>query len=336
MEHLKIEEHPKIDEKDKKILYHLLTNARQPNSVLAKKLRLSREVVDYRIKRLEKLGIIKKYVTLVNTNALGFEDYYICLETRNTTPEREKEIIDFLKSHDFCKWIAICTGRFDIVFTVAAKNRYHFDEIMTEISTFLGRKNLRNYETLGKLKQFKTSSLILSDEDPFEIRPKKEPKKEIKLDKIDMKILSNISGNARANVVDISKKVGLTPEAVSYRLKKMKKCDTIRDFKAMVDLTKLGYWWHILFLKSRAITNEQEKRLTAFFKMNKNIFYAEKLIGRWDLKIELLAKDQFEFKRILDEIKNFASNIIKSYHLCIVFEDVHQVSFTRGMAKVLT
>jgi Lrp/AsnC family leucine-responsive transcriptional regulator len=328
----KFNDHPKIDEKDKKILYHLLTDARQASSVLAKKVRLSREVVDYRIKRLEKMGIIKRYVTLVNTGALGFWDYYVCIELRDVDKKREKEIIDYLKNHPFCKWVAICTGRFDLTFTITARDRVHYDDIITEISTFIG-DNLRHYEALVKVKQYKISSLVLSEEEPFEFKPLKKLEKKMNLDDTDMQILSLLSNNARMNIVDISRKVKLTPEAVSQRIKKMVNGNIIRGFKAMVDVTRLGYWWHVLYMKLRMITKEQEATLATYFKMNRHIFYAEKLIGRWNIKIELLAKDQFEFKEILDELKNYASKMIRSYDLCMIFEDVHQQSFTPGMMK---
>ena len=55
----------KLDEKDKKILYELDKNSRQGISSIAKKVRLSKEVVNYRIKNLEKRKIIKGYYAVL-------------------------------------------------------------------------------------------------------------------------------------------------------------------------------------------------------------------------------------------------------------------------------
>jgi len=55
-----------LDLKDRKILYYLDINSRQSNSDIAKKVGLSKEVVNYRIKRLEKEGIIKGYYTVLD------------------------------------------------------------------------------------------------------------------------------------------------------------------------------------------------------------------------------------------------------------------------------
>ena len=63
---------PSLDIKDKKILYQLESNSRQPLSSLAKKVGLSREVVAYRIKQLEQKGIIHHYVTVIDFVRLGY------------------------------------------------------------------------------------------------------------------------------------------------------------------------------------------------------------------------------------------------------------------------
>ena len=47
-----------LDLKDRKILYELDSNSRQPLSQIAKKVGLSKEVVNYRIRRLEDQKII--------------------------------------------------------------------------------------------------------------------------------------------------------------------------------------------------------------------------------------------------------------------------------------
>ena len=51
----------KLDVKDKKILAKLDMNARQPIAHIARKVRLSKEVTHYRIKRLEEKGWEKNW-----------------------------------------------------------------------------------------------------------------------------------------------------------------------------------------------------------------------------------------------------------------------------------
>ena len=52
--------------KDRKILAELDLNARATFHDIGKKARLSKETVIYRVRQLEKRGIIQRYTTLVN------------------------------------------------------------------------------------------------------------------------------------------------------------------------------------------------------------------------------------------------------------------------------
>ena len=62
----------KIDLKDRKILFELDRNSRQSLSQIGKKVGVAKSIVSYRINRLQKLGIIKSYYTVVDLYKLGF------------------------------------------------------------------------------------------------------------------------------------------------------------------------------------------------------------------------------------------------------------------------
>ena len=55
-----------LDLLDRKILYQLDLNARQSNAQIARKVKTSKEVVNYRLKRLEKENYILGYHTRIN------------------------------------------------------------------------------------------------------------------------------------------------------------------------------------------------------------------------------------------------------------------------------
>ena len=61
----------KLDLKDRKILYQLDINCRQSNTQFGKKVGLSKQVVDYRIKRMEEDGVIKCYWTDIDMIGYG-------------------------------------------------------------------------------------------------------------------------------------------------------------------------------------------------------------------------------------------------------------------------
>ena len=74
----------KLDSKDKKIIEQLQKNARQSIAEIAKKTRLPRDVVVYRIKKLEKTKVIRSHHTFLDHQKLGYPLYvyvlfYLCI-----------------------------------------------------------------------------------------------------------------------------------------------------------------------------------------------------------------------------------------------------------------
>ena len=61
-----------IDTIDKKLLFELNLNCRKSNTELGKKLRISKQVVNYRINQLEKKEILRSYHALIDWQKLGF------------------------------------------------------------------------------------------------------------------------------------------------------------------------------------------------------------------------------------------------------------------------
>ena len=85
----------KLDLKDKKILYELDLNSRATLNEIAKKVGLSKQVVDYRLKNLIKESAIKQFYTVINFSKLGYTQYKLYLKFQNVNPETEKEIIAY-------------------------------------------------------------------------------------------------------------------------------------------------------------------------------------------------------------------------------------------------
>src|SRR3989344_4558251 len=76
-----------LDAKDRKILYELDINSRQASSKIAKKVGLSKQVVNFRIKRLIKEKLISFFYTVIDISKLGFAVHKIFLRLQNIDSE---------------------------------------------------------------------------------------------------------------------------------------------------------------------------------------------------------------------------------------------------------
>ena len=89
----------KLDAKDKKILEQLQKNARQSIAQIAKKTLLPRDVVVYRIKKLEQSKVIRAHHTLLNPQKLGYPLYvYVLFSCYNIKPDEETKFINYLNT----------------------------------------------------------------------------------------------------------------------------------------------------------------------------------------------------------------------------------------------
>src|SRR3989338_8857704 len=124
----------KLDSKDKKIIEQLQKNCRQTIAQIAKETKLPRDVVAYRIKKLEQNKVIRAHHTMLNPSKMGYPLYsYVFFSSYNLKPEEETRFINYLKSHNQIIYVAKNSGEYDFTVGICAKDYLDFDEILRDI-----------------------------------------------------------------------------------------------------------------------------------------------------------------------------------------------------------
>jgi Lrp/AsnC family transcriptional regulator, leucine-responsive regulatory protein len=131
-----------------------------------------------------------------------------------------------------------------------------------------------------------------------------------KLDLKDKKILTLLDENARYTNSQISKKVGLSKPSVENRIQRLIKERAIFQFYTVIDFTKLGYSHYKLYFKFQNVDLIEEKRIIEYWNEEKNSVWVGQVRGEWDLSVSILAKNNYEFGRILSEFMNKFSQFI--------------------------
>ena len=125
----------KLDKKDNKILSILDFNSRTPLNHIAKKVKLSKDAVSNRLKKLEKRDIINNYYTLTNLSKLGYISVRVYLKLFALSQNEFKKIINFLIKNNQVFFIVECLGNIDLDFSVWAKNIFDFEHFYTSFKT---------------------------------------------------------------------------------------------------------------------------------------------------------------------------------------------------------
>ena len=88
----------KLDLKDRKLLSSIEMDARTPLTQLAKKLKLSKQVVKYRMDRLQKENLIQSYYAVIDLNKLKQTIYVVYFKLANITSSIEQTWYNKLNS----------------------------------------------------------------------------------------------------------------------------------------------------------------------------------------------------------------------------------------------
>lgn len=145
----------KLDEKDKKIIEQLQLDCRQTIQEIAKKTKLPRDVVKYRIKKMEENKLIRQYHASINPALLGYPLYvYVGFSLLNINPEEENKFINFLKSKKQIIYVAKNSGKWDFSIGVAAKDYNDFDKVLKEVRQEFA-KVIKEFEILPVIQEYK-------------------------------------------------------------------------------------------------------------------------------------------------------------------------------------
>ncbi len=92
----KKKEQYKVDEKDIELLKNLHEDSRLSLTELGNRLKLSRDAINYRIKKMIKAGIIKGFILRLNYHLLGYQYTTIMLKLRTISQQRKQEFLNYI------------------------------------------------------------------------------------------------------------------------------------------------------------------------------------------------------------------------------------------------
>ncbi len=316
-----------MDLKDKKILFELSYNSRIPVTRLAKRIGLSREMTNYKLKKLEK-SIIKKYSSQANIELLGFQRTACYITLKNCSLEEEKKLIKFLINHKFISAISTIIGKYDIIFDVFYKNNEQLQKIIMEINNLFQDKikDLFFISMLAEQKIFYNKLF----EQKIRITGEQKTKKIKKTDETDLKILKILNENARESLVNISRKTGLKANAIGYRIKELEKNNLIEQSTIFINMEKLGINIYNLQIKINKL--KSQGKLMLFLRENKRVFYYYLYTGNkdWDVDVGIIKEKHDDLKNFIRELKQYFGEIINLKEIYLI-DEIHKEELPEGL-----
>jgi Lrp/AsnC family leucine-responsive transcriptional regulator len=124
---------PRLDDLDRDLLAALQEDARRSSAELARKLKLSGPGLQKRLRKLEDRGVIRRYATVVNREAVGLD--LLCFvhimlahhrpDSIRRFPERIKAMPEVLECH-------FLTGEFDYLLKIVVADHDELEKFLFE------------------------------------------------------------------------------------------------------------------------------------------------------------------------------------------------------------
>jgi Lrp/AsnC family transcriptional regulator, leucine-responsive regulatory protein len=142
------------------------------------------------------------------------------------------------------------------------------------------------------------------------------------LDDKDKKILMILQKNARETLTNISRKIGLSVDAVHNRIKKMVKHDI---FSQTININPRALGYSVICETKVRLKDASRKDAQAFDKYIKNhprIIEAFRIIGDWDYTIVFIAKDTEDLWDVTQEVRFQFNKIIADWRSVTNLSDI--------------
>ncbi len=334
-----------LDKKDREIINILTLNSRTPLSQIAKALHTSTEVINYRYTNLRKNNIITDVFTVLDPKMLGIHRYAVYLQFRALSQENMRRIIDDLLRHKYINWVIETGGKWELILMFETLSEDKYDTILESIITPI--KEFINDSMVTIVKNFvHTSQRYIRD-----LKRKEMYKKTIRFpydkeltnnkqeyynyDTEDLLLLKALHEDSRISLTDLGKQLGISYDAVDYRIKKLIGAGIIKGFILRLNYHLLNFQYTSILMKLRTVSQKRKQEFLNFLYADERFYALMDQIGIWDLSLMMFFVNAKDLRDFLMLIKEKFNDVIHAYESVIHFDQYYYTHLCDGVLEEL-
>ncbi len=335
----------KLDKKDREIINILTINSRTPLSQIAKFLKTSTEVINYRYNNLRKNLLVTDVFAIVDPKILGVHRYVVYFQFHALSQEKMKMIIDDFLKNKYVNWVIETGGKWELILMFETIYEEKYDEILESIISPI--KEFLNDHMVASVKNFvHKSPRYIRDlkrknfykgkiRFPYDKELDSRKKEEYKLDEKEVLLLKDLHENSRLTLTELGKNLKLSRDSIDYRIKKMIKAGIIKGFILRLNYHLLNYQYTTIMLKLRTISQKRKQEFLNYIYDDERFYALMEQIGTWDLSLMMFFIDAKDLRDFLISIKEKFSDVIHSHESVIHFDQYYYTYLCEGVVNEL-
>lgn len=298
----------KLNKKDYELIQILDMHSRMTLNELSKKLNISKQACNKKIKNLLNKKIIK-FIPIIDYFKMGYNNVHVYYKLRGLKKDESNNLIKKIRSMNNVAWISGFFGEFNMGISIFYSSLENLQKTMANIDKVFG-DHISSKKDHFIIKQF-NQSFCTFENNKREIIMIKVNETTIKLSDIERKIIANIRENARYSYLDLVSNQIKKPETIKNNIKKLEKNQIIKGYKLLIDFNKLGYIWSLCHLKLK--NNSDSSKLIKLLNKENRIPFISVTLNN-NIIIDFLSKNYSELKTYLEELID-SQKIILDYKI---------------------
>ncbi|OGI66678.1 hypothetical protein A2642_03540 [Candidatus Nomurabacteria bacterium RIFCSPHIGHO2_01_FULL_39_10] len=299
-----------LHKKDLHLLYELDCNYRKTFTQIGKKIRMSEQLVSYKIHSYEEKKIILDYVPNIDYSRFGYFTFLVFFKVHYSNEQSFDRLIHKLKQHENITSIIECDGNYDLIATFAAKNPSSFNKKLKQLVSE-NPKELRHHTILTTVVEHHfPRSYLVNSEERFDIILGGD-REELPIDETDKKIIHCLI-NGKKKIIDISQSLKITPKTALNHLHQLEQQQILKAYRVLFNPSSMGVNANIILVRYRNITVDKEEEFRRFCKYHPNVIEFTKTFGEWDVVVHTETVHREQFRKLSLQIREKFDDIIEN------------------------
>lgn len=301
-----------LSELDKRILYELDQEGRESFARIAKTLSTTTQVVKYHYDKLIDNGIIKHFWAFVDYDKVGYSFFWgYWLKFNGLTKEEEEKMYADFKTNKYIPIIMRCDGYADALLGIIGKDILHHNKVLQSVFAKYGKYITMSDIVVGLgFIKFPRSYLIGKENKIGSFTISGGTEKIKKISETDRKIISLLQQDGRMDFTQIAKILGVSVSLVHKRYYNLLNKEIITKITYTLDYEKMGMIFYRILFKIVQYNKEEVDRLYKFCELHPNIINYVRVMGDWQLILDIEIENRDKLRDLLRQIKNDFKNII--------------------------
>lgn len=299
-----------LHKKDLHLLYELDSNYRKTFTQIGKKIRMSEQLVSYKIHSFEQRKIILDYLPNIDYSRFGYLTFIVFFKVHYINENSFNRLISKLKQHENIISITECDGNYDLMVTFAAKNPSSFNKKLKQLVSE-NPKELRHHTILTTVVEHHfPRSYLIDSEDRYDTILGGD-REEIPIDNLNLSLIKCLFANKK-KIIDIAQALKITPKTALNHLKYLEEQQIIKGYRLLLNPKSMNLSANIILIRYRNITSEDEENFRRFCKYHPNVIEFTKTFGEWDVVVHTETENREQFRKLSLQIREKFDDIIES------------------------